>query len=223
MVNQMSNLETNQTITFNDLINNINTLISKITQVVLDLTNSLLIPSMNTLRAITNSIPSLDFLSQDPAMQEKMKSLITMQKNVLNSLIDFSNYLSDIVSNLLNSIMNSFKVSDLINYFNKILNYIKELGLKILNILKQVFNLNFLDAVSKFFENFMKSLSANLEKISKSNGSISDILKLLVDQDFLAFMNTISPIVKAFGQAIRSYTVESQKTQQSGTIGSQQL
>jgi uncharacterized protein YjgD (DUF1641 family) len=223
MVNQMSNLETNQTITFNDLISNINTLISKITQVVLDLTNSLLIPSMNTLRAITNSIPSLDFLSQDPAMQEKMKSLITTQKNVLNSLIDFSNYLSDIVSNLLNSIMNSFKVSDLINYFNKILNYIKELGLKILNILKQVFNLNFLDAVSKFFENFMKSLSANLEKVSKSNGSISDILKLLVDQDFLAFMNIISPIVKAFGQAIRSYTVESQKTQQSGTVGSQQL
>jgi len=218
----MSNIETNQTIKIGDLINNINNLVDKITKLVLNLTDSLLMPSINTIKTIVNSISSIDLLSQDAAMQEKMKNFAEMQKNVLNSLIDFLNYLSNIASNILNSLMNSFKVDDLISYFNKILNYVKELGLKILNILKQIFNLNLLDAISKFLESFINNLSANLEKISKSNGSISDILKLLVDQDFLAFMNIISPIVKAFGKAVRSYTFEPEKTQQDVNSSSQQ-
>jgi uncharacterized protein YjgD (DUF1641 family) len=218
----MSNIETNQTVKISDLINNINNLVDKITKLVLNLTDSLLMPSINTIKTIVNSISSIDLLSQDAAMQEKMKNFAEMQKNVLNSLIDFLNYLSNIASNVLNSLMNSFKVDDLISYFNKILNYVKELGLKILNILKQIFNLNLLDAISKFLESFINNLSANLEKISKSNGSISDILKLLVDQDFLAFMNIISPIVKAFGKAVRSYTFEPEKTQQDVNSSSQQ-
>ena len=218
----MSNIETNQTVKISDLINNINNLVDKITKLVLNLTDSLLMPSINTIKTIVNSISSIDLLSQDAAMQEKMKNFAEMQKNVLNSLIDFLNYLSNIASNILNSLMNSFKVDDLISYFNKILNYVKELGLKILNILKQIFNLNLLDAISKFLESFINNLSANLEKISKSNGSISDILKLLFDQDFLAFMNIISPIVKAFGKAVRSYTFEPEKTQQDVNSSSQQ-
>jgi hypothetical protein len=218
----MSNIEINQTVKIGDLINNINNLVDKITKLVLNLTDSLLMPSINTIKTIVNSISSIDLLSQDAAMQEKMKNFAEMQKNVLNSLIDFLNYLSNIASNVLNSLMNSFKVDDLISYFNKILNYVKELGLKILNILKQIFNLNLLDAISKFLESFINNLSANLEKISKSNGSISDILKLLVDQDFLAFMNIISPIVKAFGKAVRSYTFEPEKTQQDVNSSSQQ-
>jgi len=218
----MSNIEINQTVKISDLINNINNLVDKITKLVLNLTDSLLMPSINTIKTIVNSISSIDLLSQDAAMQEKMKNFAEMQKNVLNSLIDFLNYLSNIASNILNSLMNSFKVDDLISYFNKILNYVKELGLKILNILKQIFNLNLLDAISKFLESFINNLSANLEKISKSNGSISDILKLLVDQDFLAFMNIISPIVKAFGKAVRSYTFEPEKTQQDVNSSSQQ-
>lgn len=209
----MSNLEVNQNIKLDELIKNIALITDKVVQTVLDLSNSLLIPTINMFKTITNTVQSQDIISQNPALQENIKNLMKTQENLLNSLISFSNYISNILSNLINNFMVSFDQNNIINYFNKFISYIKEIILRIFGILKQIFNMQFLDAISKFVETFMNNLSSNINKATNS-GSISDMLKLLVDQDFIAFMNILSPIAKALGQSIRSINITKQENNQ---------
>ncbi|AFZ70282.1 hypothetical protein Calag_0518 [Caldisphaera lagunensis DSM 15908] len=210
----MSNLEVNRNIKLDELMSNIALITDKVVQIVLDLSNSLLIPTMNMFKTIANTLQSQDFISQNPALQENIKNLVKTQENLLNSLIGFSNYVSNVLSNLINNFMASFDQNSIITYFNKFINYVKEIISRVLGILKQIFNIQFLDALLKFVETFMNNLSSNINKISNSGGSISDMLKLMLDQDFIAFINIISPIAKALGQSMRSINIEKQENNQ---------
>lgn len=207
-------IETNQNIKIEDLFNNLTIITSKVAQIVLELSNSLLLPSINALKTMLNSISISEGLPQDVITQNNIKNLLESQKNVLNSFIEFSNYLSEITTKLINSIITSFKVEDIVNYINKILNYAKQIITKIFAILKEILNINFLDTILKFIENFMNSLSSNIEKLSKSNMTLADMLKMFVDQDFAVFMSIFAPIAKALGQAIRSVGVETKVSSQ---------
>lgn len=156
------------------------------------------------IKNFTELINSLKSIDENNPYKENIIKLIDSQNNIINYLADASKHLSELLSKLITKLTSQLNTENILHLFTEFLNYIKSVIGKIIEIAKGLLNIDFLDNIAKFINTFVNSFNETIKKLTSfRNANPADIIRLISDQDFVAFMSFIAPIAKAIGQSLR--------------------